>query len=668
MGASSYNNLDDVTILWPFVAMGFITLAVPIYFVLGHYVSYRKLPPYATVTSFLGWYLSFAILLLVPLDISSTAYRACAEEHNAHSDGLESQQDAEPCHRPLFYVPGTYIDYFWGVLYWTSFVLCWAVYPLMQNYSTAGDFTPAEKFKTTIRENAWFYVCCATAGISFFVIYVIFTGNANPLPTFMALGNAWGLLLLIAFLGYGLVALPRLLWRLSSPATAFERYCFALVKARDDLRCAEQDYEDTLRTVREYDRVVDRRDVFRKFVDAIISEIPPSQYSAVANSNNNNNSTIDPDTDIGYDKLTALHYKVMFYSHNLAMCKTAYRSTTKKAFDAEDVVKASASDEKIILWTARPPRVSSITSLAEWVCHVVLRGPVLKAVAVALGALSAITLWSECVFFVDKPVLSVFALAVRGTASSDFLFLVITMGLLTYILACAYWGLFQLKLFSYYRLIPGKQTDANSVLFSALYLSRIAAPLALNFIRMAKVSGSSFQKVMASMERAPFLGKALFNNYAPLCLVVLCAAFLFDIPRRVLSFCGIDWFSDPAFDHAKAAEGRSILERERRLWISGNRLDEVPGSAEPAEVVVVPPNDSGKAGMFSKLRSMFFKQAPPDRNSAAASQRRSADNDLEIIIDDSDDVSADDPDIYDNYGLKDEKEKFFFSSWSHNKK
>lgn len=664
MGA--YNDLDDITILWPFVAMGFIMLAIPIYFILGHYVSYRKLPPYATVSSFFGWYLSFAILLLVPLDISSTSYRKCAEAHNA-SDGFESQQDAERCHRPLFYVPSSYIDYFWGFLYWTSFIMCWAVYPLMQNYSTAGDFTPSEKFKTTIRENAWFYVCCATAGITFFVIYVIFTGNANPLPTFMALGNAWGLLLLIAFLGYGLVAIPRLLWRLSSPATAFDRYCFALVKARDDLRCAEQDYEDTLRLVREYDRVIDRRDVFRKFIDTIISEIPTSQY---ANIPPGNPVTIDPENDIGYDKLTSLHYKVMFYSHNLAMCKTTYRSITKKAFDAEDVVKASTSDEKIILWTARQPRVSNIFSLTEWVCQVVLRGPVLKTAAVALGVLSAITLWSECVFFVDKPVLSVFALAIRGTTNSDFLSLVITMGLLTYILVCAYWGLFQLKLFSYYRLIPGKQTDANSILFSALYLSRIAAPLALNFIRMTKVSGSSFQKVMAYMERAPFLGEALFNNYAPLCLLVLCAAFLFDIPRRILSFCNIDWFSDPAFDQTTAAEGRSILEKERRLWISGNRLDEVPGAAEPVEVVVVP-NDR-RAGIFSKLRSMFFKQAPNDKDSGTAAQRRAnTDRSVEIDIDEKDEAGGGggggEPDIYDNYGLKDEEEKFFFSSWSRKK-
>lgn len=658
MGAP-YNDLDDVSILWPFVAMGFITLVVPIYFVLGHYVSYRKLPLYATITSFFGWYLSFAILLLVPLDISSTAYRKCAEEQNAFSDAFDSKQEADRCHRPLFYVPGTYIDYFWGFLYWTSFILCWVVYPLMQNYSTAGDFTPSEKFKTTVRENAWFYVCCAAAGITFFIIYVIFTGNANPLPTFMALGNAWGLLLLIAFLGYGLVAIPRMLWQFSSPKTAFERYCFALVKARDDLRCAEEDYEDTLRIVQEYDRIVDRRDVFRKFVDAIISEIPLTQYSNVPKGNP---VKLDPDEDVGYDKLTSLHYKVMFYSHNLTMCKTTYKSITKKAFDAEDVIKASSSNEKIILWTARQPRVSNIFSLLEWVCHVVLRGPVLKTLAVVLGVLSGITLWSECVFFVNKPVLSVFALAVRGTTDTDFLFLFITMGLLTFILACAYWGLFQLKLFSYYRLIPGKQTDANSILFSALYLSRIAAPLALNFIRMTKVSGSSFQKVMASMERAPFLGQALFNNYAPLCLMILCVAFFFDIPRRVLSFCGIDWFSDPAFDRAKASEGRSILEKERRLWISGNRLDEVPGAAEPVEVVVVP--NENKPGVLGRLKSMFFKQAPSDKQSTKT-QKNTKNNRFEVVVDEKDDTGE--PDIYDNYGLKDEGEKYFFSSWSHKK-
>ena len=52
-------------------------------------------------------------------------------------------------------------------------------------------------------------------GIAFF-IYLFFKGELNLqelLPLAMAASNAFGMFLVVIFLSYGLVAIPRMLWR-----------------------------------------------------------------------------------------------------------------------------------------------------------------------------------------------------------------------------------------------------------------------------------------------------------------------------------------------------------------------------------------------------------------------------------------------------------------------
>lgn len=46
---------------------------------------------------------------------------------------------------------------------------------------------------------------------------------------FVALGNAWGLFLIIILIGYGLVAIPKLLWRAKSVRGRYEYILMHLV-------------------------------------------------------------------------------------------------------------------------------------------------------------------------------------------------------------------------------------------------------------------------------------------------------------------------------------------------------------------------------------------------------------------------------------------------------
>ncbi|KAH6919676.1 hypothetical protein HPB50_029336 [Hyalomma asiaticum] len=61
------------------------------------------------------------------------------------------------CVRPWSFVPEGVLQSLWRVVYWTSQALTWLILPLMQSYSTAGEFTVAGKLRRALIENAIYY-------------------------------------------------------------------------------------------------------------------------------------------------------------------------------------------------------------------------------------------------------------------------------------------------------------------------------------------------------------------------------------------------------------------------------------------------------------------------------------------------------------------------------
>ena len=60
------------------VAVGeFVLVAVLTGLLLRRYARPRRLPPYAVAVTLLGWFLSFAIVVLLPIDVASTLFHRC---------------------------------------------------------------------------------------------------------------------------------------------------------------------------------------------------------------------------------------------------------------------------------------------------------------------------------------------------------------------------------------------------------------------------------------------------------------------------------------------------------------------------------------------------------------------------------------------------------------
>ncbi|BFU20455.1 hypothetical protein conserved [Entamoeba histolytica] len=145
-----------------------------------------------------------------------------------------------------------------------------------------------------------------------------------------------------------------------------------------------------------------------------------------------------------------------------------------------------------------------------------------------------------------------------------FLLIVITVFVI-YIAWCVYQTLISMKLFDYYQLFNNRLSDPGSMLFSAAYLCRLCAPLALNILHMIKFDGvhfngtqTAFQSVMSSMEDIPFFGQNSFNDFFPVCIVIVSAFSLLNhfipIPlifNSILKFFGVR-------DHNKLTTAQKI--------------------------------------------------------------------------------------------------------------
>ena len=97
------------------------------------------------------------------------------------------------------------------------FLFTWVINPIVASYVSSADFTPAKRFKSSLKENIYFNSACALACGICFIILVFFgsmTWEAIP-GVITAAGNVFGLLVCVLLMAFGMVDIPRCLWRYS---------------------------------------------------------------------------------------------------------------------------------------------------------------------------------------------------------------------------------------------------------------------------------------------------------------------------------------------------------------------------------------------------------------------------------------------------------------------
>ena len=100
--------------------------------------AHKSVHCFMALTIFVGWLVSFMIIVMLPLDIHLSLLRSTP------ATSLEYQ----------------YLQYWWYASYWFVFFLTWAIYPIINDFAGAGDFTFRAKLCTSLLRNLVFYSVC----------------------------------------------------------------------------------------------------------------------------------------------------------------------------------------------------------------------------------------------------------------------------------------------------------------------------------------------------------------------------------------------------------------------------------------------------------------------------------------------------------------------------
>eukprot|EP01112_Ceratiomyxa_fruticulosa_P024183 TRINITY_DN969_c0_g1_i4.p1 TRINITY_DN969_c0_g1~~TRINITY_DN969_c0_g1_i4.p1 ORF type:complete len:675 (-),score=88.51 TRINITY_DN969_c0_g1_i4:108-2132(-) len=533
-----------------------IALCIIVFLILRKFISFKRTVWYAIATTWIGWVLCFAIVLMLPLDITNTDHQICLDANN---------QSEELCHEPATYVSPSAMVVQWKLLYWGTFVLSWVVFPILQSYWLAGDFTRGERMIRSLKENVILYIVMAVAGVVFILGLLIAKQlqKEQLMSLIMALANAYGLVLVVVLMGYGLVDIPRYLFKMGSRDSMMQFFQLKAVEYKDGLNKAQEDLTTVLKQVRLIDNKVREHDPYRIYVDKIVNKCP-TEYESITEG--------DGDGELSYANLSNLHAKVKDLRHSAQRALILYEMLLKRAHEEEDIIASYNAPDRVIHWSFKRPRTyryATLVNKLEWVWLVYLYPWAFRLLGLASAILSVMIVWCEITLPAHES-LSPFASIITKSHMKGFgkqLFVFIP---LAYMTLCSYTTLFKIRIFNYYRLVPHHMSDANSIMFSANYLCRLAAPLAYNFLAIISQGSaqSSFRKVMGEMDSFPFL--SAFRTGFPILVIVVCLMAIFKVFTRMAACCCIKSLRYTIDESPNAIEmGIQILRESRQEKMAG---------------------------------------------------------------------------------------------------
>nr|CAG4647762.1 EOG090X03B7 [Moina brachiata]SVE92915.1 EOG090X03B7 [Moina brachiata] len=555
-----------------------------------------------TLSVLVAWYFSFLIIFILPLDVTSTAYRQCIQEASSELTTVNPDDtllnttnitvptlaenltigNSSQCKPPWSYVPEHVLPQLWRVLYWTCQFLTWLVLPLMQSYTKAGDFTVKGKLKSALINNAIYYGSYLVIAIILLIYLATKPGFEFDWQKLKAIAasasNTWGLFWLVLLLGYGLVDIPRSIWRSASPGPLLTRLYFKAAKLHAEKSEAEENLEDYLEALQVALDRVPPSDPLRRSVETISDKVPLEWRERMRRKSANTSQLTQ--TDLNEKSFVRLHRQVIRALQRQHRTETQWYNLVDRIILLEDVHRNIGSHERYFkpsfdhdrsgwqAWLHSP--------VFEWYWKCFFRRYFCQGLAMALALVSILVVWSELTFFNADPALSLFAIFVRMAKEHyDYLAIeLLSIATIAYMCVCAYSTVLKIRVLNLYYLAPHHQTDEYSLIFSGMLLCRLTPPMCLNFLGLihmdshiikARLMETYYTQIMGHMDVLPIISDG-FNIYFPMAILGLCLATYFSLGSRLLSFIGFQQFVDNDNDITAdmADDGRELIKREKR--------------------------------------------------------------------------------------------------------
>eukprot|EP01114_Cavostelium_apophysatum_P015476 TRINITY_DN4215_c0_g1_i2.p1 TRINITY_DN4215_c0_g1~~TRINITY_DN4215_c0_g1_i2.p1 ORF type:complete len:287 (+),score=62.96 TRINITY_DN4215_c0_g1_i2:138-998(+) len=273
-------------------------------------------------------------------------------------------------------------------------------------------------------------------------------GLDNLIGIAMFGSNAYGLIIALALLGYGLTEWPKKLWRKSKREETMKSYEWQVYHSLEEYDACKSELDKTLKLVRKYDEAMPDNDPNRKYLLIIISKCPPMYREIKSGSGDYKNT---------YKDLVNLHTRVMNVEREFHNARALYEDVLRRAWNLQDVNRSSSNTNHVIEWTfkhkrpANPTLFQQIKEKIQWYWRCRCQVTVLRIGTVICALMSLSVVWSETLFSVDRVHLSVLYWLTQPSPNTPYvvqIFIVIVT--IAYLDSCAYWRLFRFRIIKFY--------------------------------------------------------------------------------------------------------------------------------------------------------------------------------------------------------------------------
>ncbi|KAG7384393.1 LMBR1 domain-containing protein 2 [Phytophthora pseudosyringae] len=580
------------------------------WWLLAHYKD-ANVPTVVHAAVFTSWALGFLGLLLLPMDLATNGL--IASPQSASDIAQEKTVFQE-------YLTG------WRLLYWTTFLMSWVGLPFLVEFRQNGEFELDKRVLSSFKRLVFHWTVLA-GGLFVVALYLILVDHLSlygVLGLAMAASNTYGLLWVIALLGYGLVEIPRGFWMRRLDGAQLQKLYFQAVQLQDERMEARFEYDDVVADVRDaYQRMMQAESdaiiltgemQYAKTrllqVLALVEKSKPAFSSLDASTDVKRGNTSASFTDVSNKKrrgqsrasrkaptlpeTVELHRSVRIAQLETRRCDQAFLELCINVDVLHD-----RSAERALPAGSLYPETSALNrlhnifldtrhQLRRWVTS-----PVAIACAAVTGFLSLCVAWGELTMGWHGSSLSLFRFLMTAEAEETNSSLrsateLISALVLVYLALCCYTSLFTLRLPGKYTLRAYGNSTELCLLKTSIHQCRLQFALGQNALLLLRggglAEGTAFNALLANTRVVHVFGRG-FAVYAPLAMIALAVFTLTNGYARAMRRLGIDQYEqmivgDPS--HAAAiAEGerlvqqglerfRVLISRKKKIYETGN--------------------------------------------------------------------------------------------------
>jgi hypothetical protein len=545
-----------------FFVFALLAICALVLLLLRYYLPLRSTPAYVTVPVFLSIALPASIVLLVPIDLASSA--------GTDTDGGRG-----------IWLSDKVVYKSWRITYWLTFALTWLILPYLGEFCDSGYREPRDRLLYAVRSNGRYQLMMLASAVVG-AVYILLQ-NGFHFESFkglvMALAYAWGLVLAIYLMGHGLVALPRTLYRYASVSHRLRLLQSQAPKVHERLTEALEkldQYEHQV--VQLTQRKTGTAREFQEWIEELSekSSLPESRAGAGGPAST---TTVPPVITARY--LAELTRKLKRARHAKMRFSAEWDHLVAKAVRTQAILDSRAS--RRLEFRALPfelrqdhffSRYTLLTPYARYHLHVHAIPALYYLSSFIAGLASLSIIWSECVRSLE-PKLSVIGLTVIHHPPSSrgqigFGGQVIAAAWLCYMCMCAFFSLTEVKVWGNRALVK-RHTYLESATWYSLQVAKLTVPLAYNFITFTPpviYRDTGFHRFLGRLIDLTPLGRN-FSDFFPAFILVPVLASVFGLYAKVKNICGFgDLLEDEedgegnAFGTGSWREGRALIDRE----------------------------------------------------------------------------------------------------------